>query len=439
MRPTDSVRCLTFDGLTLVFGLDWLPLLGASTRQHALKKARRHGASHFVMASEHTAAMGLAKLSEPVLKSQGSTCHSAAQVVASLYPTGTIALLLGLEPGVWWLVAVHEGAVVARTDLLFTSPDQASVIMSELRAAYTQLRVMDTRIAGQTVPGLVQLVQVSDERSLLWRVSRSSRALRICAVGTLIAVLVVGVVLSNNPGGWLGYAEQASPPLNAAAQWDAWEQSRKAGTRGVFIHASVGMERALSALYQIPVTLAGWRLGRVECRPHDRQWRCTAFYRRSSREADNQGFVAHAPGQWVLRFPDVDSVEADWVVEQSATPLADSPLDNAHQADRTWLSRLQQVSAAFTTLKSASATEIVVPAPVDPHGVVIPRPDKFPFYQRRPIQIDGPLRSFSLLIANLAGVRWQRLILTIRDLEEPTLLQSRLHLSAQGDRYEWQI
>ncbi|WJJ93869.1 hypothetical protein [Neopusillimonas aromaticivorans] len=92
----DSVRCLPIDGKVLVFGMDWLPLLGSDARQQALAKARRHQASHFVLASEHAAAMGLVQLSTTAETHSGLP-YSAAQVMAALHPVGTVVALIGIS------------------------------------------------------------------------------------------------------------------------------------------------------------------------------------------------------------------------------------------------------------------------------------------------------------------------------------------------------
>ncbi|WJJ93867.1 hypothetical protein [Neopusillimonas aromaticivorans] len=139
-----------------------------------------------------------------------------------------------------------------------------------------------------------------------------------------------------------------------------------------------------------------------------------------------------------MRFPAVDRVEAEWEISSAAIRLSDSRVDEALHSQRNWLSSLQQISAAFVALKATDASAVPLQAPSDEQGNVLPKPDNFRLYQRRQLQAEGPLRSFSLLLPNLTGVRWHRLTLTLKALEHPNLTQSRLNLSAQGERYEWQ-
>src|SRR3546814_13669424 len=75
-------------------------------------------------------------------RSQKKELYSAAQNVAALFATGTFALLLELERIGYWLVAVHEGAVVARTDRFYLSREDAGQVLDELRLAYPHLLVL---------------------------------------------------------------------------------------------------------------------------------------------------------------------------------------------------------------------------------------------------------------------------------------------------------
>ena len=433
---SDTVRCLPVDGKVLVLGMDWLPLLGSHVRQQVLAKARRHQASHFVVASEHAAAMGLVQLSVATEKRAGSH-YSAAQAMAALYPVGTVVALIGVGPASWWLIAIHEGAVVARTDLLFSDPGQAAPIVADLRAAYPQVRYLQGEHNEPGLPGLAELSRVADSGARLQRVHYLGRRVQ-AAGGVAVAALIAGVVWSGKLAAIFGHADITPVPLTSALQWQAWEQARHVMADGVLVHGVTGLQAALQSLHQIPVLLVGWQLGQADCRPQRVAWRCTASYRRIDRHADNQGFMGLAPKAWQLRFPAVDVVEADWDISPAATRLSDSLVDDALHSQKYWLSSLQQISVAFVTLKATDASVVPLPAPVDEHGTPVARPDNFRLYQRRQLHAEGPLRSFSLLLPNLTGVRWHRLTLTLKALEHPTLTQSRLNLSAQGERYEWQ-
>src|SRR5690606_21936348 len=102
----------------LAFGLEWLPLVTGKPERSAHRLARQHKASHLVMSTDSAASVGLAFVgrSSPLRR---RTVHSAAQIVAQLFEVGTVALVLCLPGSLYWMVAVHEGAVLSRTDVTF--------------------------------------------------------------------------------------------------------------------------------------------------------------------------------------------------------------------------------------------------------------------------------------------------------------------------------
>ena len=421
----------------LVFGLDWLPLLGGNARHQAIARARRHRASHFVVASEHAAAMGMVQLAGSARR-RGREGYSAAQALAALYPAGTVVLLVSIGVAQWWLVAVHEGAVIARTDMLFSDESQAQTIVAELRAAYAQVKYMSGPQAAEGMPGLSDLAGAADGRARLERVRRYAPVVRPAVWATVLAGGVGVVAFSGDLPSGYWTAEPSVAPMTAVSKAMAWDKARDDVAGRVQIHGVDGMVKVLASLYQVPVVVAGWRLRQTVCQPDASRWRCTGVYSRLDRHADNQGLMALLPSSWALRFPSVNSVEADWIIDAAALTLLNSPVDDARYSEKYWLSSLQKISAAFTLLKTTAATPVVVDSPTDEQGASIAKPAGHRGYQRRQIQAEGPLRSFSLLAPDLSGVRWHRLVLSVTDLDHPTLTQSRLHLSVQGERYEWQ-
>lgn len=433
----DTMWCERLDGKCLVFGLDWLPLLGGHTRKQAMAKARRYRATHCVTPSEHAAAMGLIQFprSEAL---RHEPYYAAAQIVAGMYPSGTVAVSIAIQPGRYWLVAVHEGAVIARTDILLGSAQQITNLIDELRLAYAHIRHLDAAQGKPNAPGLGALAGAADDRALLWQIPGRWAPKGLSAFVVVVCVVAGGgALVAGAAGRWL--SGQAAPgPLSAQATMQAWVSARSAATASVLVHGVDGMQQLLLSLYRVPVQVSGWRVVSVLCKPLSSTWRCTAFLRRRSRHANNQRLMASAPHGWALRFLSVDDVEADWTVTRAATPLSEAVLNDGRWGDKYWLSSLQHISRAFVTLKASPAVAHKFPAPVDAQGVMLPRPEGFRAYQVRSLQVDGPLRSYSLLLPNLTGVRWQQVALTFKNLERPTLQQSQLHLSAKGERYEWQ-
>src|SRR5690606_24667707 len=88
-----------------------------------------------------------------------------------------------------WLVAVHEGAVMTRTDQVFTSISQAQETLRVLREAHPGLHVHDENQASTSL--LEALFDVARERAALARVRQITGATRIMLVSTAM----IGVVL----------------------------------------------------------------------------------------------------------------------------------------------------------------------------------------------------------------------------------------------------
>src|SRR5699024_6683402 len=73
-------------------------------------------------------------------------------ILAQSHLNGTYAYLYPLEDDLIWLIAVHEGAVITRSDRLFTSVEPAKETLDELKKAYPQIRVLakDSTLDSQT-------------------------------------------------------------------------------------------------------------------------------------------------------------------------------------------------------------------------------------------------------------------------------------------------
>src|SRR5690554_6479316 len=90
------------DGVALVFGMEWFPLLGNHPQGQARSLARRRRASHRVMAAGAAASVGLLRA-----RAKGWSGHrlcSAAAIFAGLHPIGTVAAILPFPGNRQWLV-----------------------------------------------------------------------------------------------------------------------------------------------------------------------------------------------------------------------------------------------------------------------------------------------------------------------------------------------
>src|SRR5690606_7656985 len=111
----------------------------------------------------------------------------------------SVALRMALRPGLIWLVAVHEGLVIARTDRLFDDPEPADRLLAELKLAYPGLIV-----AGETPAiGLADLAQMAQSAGQAGQISALRRLRRPLPrpVSILFCVLGLAAVLPGIYGG----------------------------------------------------------------------------------------------------------------------------------------------------------------------------------------------------------------------------------------------
>lgn len=417
--------------MTLVFGLDWFALLGAHPQRQSKRLARRYRASHLVCSGDHATAVGLLRL-----RIRGTSrkrpLHSAAQGLACLFPDVTVALILPVTSQGWWMVAVHQGAVVARTDRCYPSQELALAALDELRPAYPQLRYLDS--SCDDAPTLVQLQAALGQQTRLHKSGRWNRAFPL-PVQLFVLVLLLALLL---PKAWQRWRANAvvTTPLQQQDAGLLWQQAIAQSLHGRVLHGPQGTQAILHSLYQLPVNLAGWQLDQAECTGVGVRWTCSASYLRQVSWASNHGFLSLTPTDWTSRFPTMDQVYVAWSVSVGSVPLAWPALKTTTHTDRYWLSELQAIRPAFTQMTVGPPVLVPVTAPVNKQGAALPRPDGLPLYKYRPIHIDGPLRSFALLLPQTSAIQWRRVVLNLQETAAATLTSSQLRVSFQGDLYE---
>src|SRR5690606_11426581 len=136
---------------------------------------------------------------------------SAAQNMARLYPTGSVACIQCLGSDAYWLVAVHEGAVMSRTDVVCGSMEQAQRVLEELRRSHPRLVLLG---ADSRAPTLETIASVSDPGTSLRETGRRRRLWfsRICVL--LLAGAALAVIYRSRSAG----AVPTAPPAISAAE-----------------------------------------------------------------------------------------------------------------------------------------------------------------------------------------------------------------------------
>jgi|GEM_PF-1845969 len=437
----------------LVFGMRWFALLAERPRKAARRLGRQYRATHVLHAGATPSAVGLAWLN-----SAGSA-HSAAQAVAMRYPSGSVALCMALRPGLIWLVAVHEGLVVARTDRLFDNPEAAARLLAELKLAYPGLAV-----AGETpaieLPDLVQLAQATGQPSQLSALRRLrapfSRPVRafLCALG-IAAVLpgVYGVDVAESLGleASVDNADGGGPdPLST-------ERVMAPVSAVPLVHGTAGLKTLLDAFHGVPLHPAGWMLLHADCDAGGAvAWQCVALYERKGALASNEGLLEHfealCPHEadrdaspigtaahhcaWPalqIAFSALDQARVSWRPEARAVALTRiRPLGRASN-DRRLLSALQGMQRAFTDIQIGESLGLQTAAAPADEAV---SGSQAPVYRSRSLYFSGPLRSAALLLEHAGFMSWSRAELRYQTVDAPDIRRSGLHFTLQGLLYE---
>lgn len=411
----------------LVFGLDWLPLISGRASSAALRIARQRKASHIVLDGEAPASFGYGLVRT---QRRGMALHSAAQNMARLYPSGSVAAILSLESEGHWLVAIHEGAVMARTDIVYRSLEQAHEALHALQRAHPRLLVLHP---GAGAPSLAAIAAASDAgtslRSTGYR--RRKRLLLLC-----FAFLLVFAVAFFRASGTSRATQAVEPAMDAAELAMRWSEAVSRAEQNITIHGVAATYAALLQVYEIPAALAGWALVRAVCQVDKQLWRCTADYDRKHRNADNKGLLSVAPPGWRLDFPTMDLARAAWTFKTDTPAFAHHRLtDEAHNR-RYLLSAWQGMRPAFGKMILGPSRPVPIAPPLDAEGRPLPRPVKLIGHARRAVEFEGPLRSLSLLLPHTHAIGWRSFSLTLNESAQPSLASSRLRVTLHGDLYE---
>jgi hypothetical protein len=411
--------------VSLVFGLDWIPLLGDEGR--AADVAGRHGASHLALSGNPPAALGMA-----MDLSRRSAYWSAALLMASQYPIGTVVRVIPLEEGAWHVLACHEGVALVRADRSYPDHALACQAVEVLRMSYPHLSLHEDPPPGGEedgrTAGLQDLAKLSASVPPLQRVRRRAVRWVVLVLLALAAALFVA-------GFWRGSSPPASLPLTAHAAWTlALDQTLARQP----VHGPAGTRDLLQALYRQPVHLAGWRMQSLRCEPGSESphWRCVGDYRRDHAAADNRGLLAAAPADWQLDFPSIDRARTRWALTPAAMPVQLDKLSANGMLARDWVSALQGILPAFSKIQVEPPRALAIPVPRDTQGRELPRPADLPALATRALQVQGPLQSASLLVPLAQAVSWRRVSLTFTPGARTGVRASRLILHLEGNAYE---
>lgn len=419
----------TVESLNLVFGLDWFAILGGTVTREVRRIVRQQKATHAVHAGDDAASVGVTSLSTG---KRSGTLYSAAQLVARQFSTGVVALVVPLDHNQWWLVAVHEGAVIARTDYVCASQEHARERVAQLRHAYPNLTLLNDE---QGQPSLSDLVDAVHADAELRRVTHGTRFLSRPYYGLALVAVVVYVFYRAELIADLFGGPDAPSSLAVSTQ-DAWAEALRELTRAHWIHGMAGSTGVLLSLYGLPVQLKGWRLHHAECIAQKSKWNCHADYGRDDPGTSNDRFLNAALPSWDVSFTPLEQARVRWNLTAAGRAMGQAALPSAQHIERSVFSALQAIRPAFALMNIDAPERLPVPVPRDEQGHAIAPPPGLPRYRMRAVRIQAPLRSFSLFLPHTRYMAWRRVVLNVDPHVRPDLTHSRLNVTLQGALYE---
>lgn len=419
----ESLRTIALNNdAHFVFGLQWTPLVGGRPSQVGRERARVLHATHYLIGAEPGAVLGYGKILNVKLQRK-SPLHSAAMHYAHAHASGSVACVLPHEEYGFWVVAAHEGTVIAQSDKWLSSAEDAKEFLALLAQRFPALSVCWLpafeaaeppawlRASPEVFSRLIRLRKRVVPKVLLW----------ITAFAALPGALFFTTQEAEN------HVVESAP--DASARWLGVMQ-RIADTYP--IHTPVHIARVMEGWRQAPIYVAGWKLKQIQCEPKALDWRCIARYQREHRMALNRNLELSTPKGWMFQPFDLDQALLTWTVQQAAAPL---DMAVGHKRDD-WMSYLQQVSPLFELVQIGVATRLAITAPLDAQGAPIDRPDFMPRWQKRSFVIKGPMRSVAAMSGLSAPLHWRNLSLSVDGMSGSGVARSQLVVQFIGDLFE---
>ena len=408
-RSAHSVILRHALGAAIVFGLDWMPVVGGETEKLGLRRARSLRATHFLLQGEPGAIVGCGAIQQEltqIKRSGGAPSHhmySAAAMFAAAHAQGVVAGVFHRPEFGYWLVAVNAGRVLAQTDRWYATSDETDAALLTLSERFPSLRVLPMAVLlDAELPDWV--TEPFHEGVRLKKLS--ALGARLLRQGLTVVLMSAGIY-----GLWIHFSPAPTPPLQSPERTQVqWKDVMARFINQHPIHRPAHLFKVLEAWQKTPLNPGGWKLNQILCESSNSDWHCAARYQRLRKLARSEQLDAAKPNGWTLDLIDIDHAVLRWQVLGAASLFdAVSPTPPL----KAWMSYLQGVTPVFESIQIGSGTQITLPAPLDEQGVALPRPAFIKPLKRRSLSIKGPLRSMVALRGLSVPVRWKSLHLEV--------------------------
>lgn len=410
-------------GHHIVFGMDWVPMLGGNPRRLALGRARTLGASHYVLAGNQAVSLGFGRMARKRIRG-GQRLYSAAAIFAGHNPEGAAGFLVSIEPHGCWIVATHAGTVLSGTDRWFANTEEAGQALEAVRIRFPAIRIdSDPLTSGNVLPD--------------WALGNPAASARLHQVESSVlglparGALLVGAAISAGIG-WHFHGSGTGPSDRVPDAAGQWRDVLAAASRDHPIDSAAGLMDVIGHWRHLPVNPSGWSLRHVHCESGPGQWQCAAHYARLHRLALNAHLENFRPADWTLDFTPLNDATFSWRVERISTGLDWYAPRERHD----WMSQLQRINPAFEHIQIGSGSAIALKSPTDAQGIPLARPTGVTDWAMRTLVLKGPLRSVPAIGEISAPVRWRRASLDVGRAVPAAIARSVLSVHLVGDLYE---
>ncbi len=418
------------DGVEVVFGLDWSPLVGGEPSVLGRRRARALRATHYLVMGDLAAVVGCGVVPKRNRQDQhknrvsGRRLHAAAAMFASAHSEGVIAAVYAMAPRGYWLVAVNAGLILAQTDRWYAEREEVDSVLFALKARFPSMHIMKTDVLDEESPPEWMTRHSSIRTQLQSLVHPGWKGTRLMSL-----MLVVGVVV------WIMTDRGSDRPVELPQEQPdmLWRQIYADFSRNHPVHHPDQIFKVVSTWHQAPLNPGGWKLKQIMCEPMAMDWYCAARYQRRKMLALSEKLDAVKPQGWTAEFIDLDHGILRWQVLAAASAFEPVP---ASIPMKEWISYLQSMTPVFEAIQIGTGTSVSFAAPVGRQGMILERPPFIKPLKRRTISIKGPMRSISTLRGLTIPVRWRGLQL---DIGQPTgqgIRRSELTVSLTGEIFE---
>ncbi len=385
---------------SLVFGgITWKPLIGSNLAGQSEKFAVTSKATHFVAAGEHSAAVGIIKLSAIRAKEEGRAFYSAAAVFAQAHQSGVLITTQEFPNGRVWIVAAHNGVVISDTDVLLTNIE-AEALIAEIKSRHKNAIEIEGEF--ETLQHLNSKTQLIAVRNAFQKIPNS---LKLFA-GFLVILLIADTFWSQ----YKQYKKREARELEASQYIDAhseWENALHKWAASIKPDGRVGLIGVYEDLGNTPMKVEGWNLSEANCATSPLGWDCSARYE-AGVGATNLGFKQNMPTGWTASWDGLTGAIGSWStkVERSSIDLA--AMQAIQDFSLYYISSLQRVLPALRKVELSPPAHASIPAPEvymnrgqGEELVTVPYPTdntagiELPSVQT--FEIEGPLRTLSVL------------------------------------------